>query len=212
MSTVDTSQTVNLLASMLGVNQNSNSTGVNQSYVEGSSTSAATQVTAAQAVELGDTDISHTLVLKDRLEGGAHLLSMVSIDSEALSEVGNFLTSMQTKLAEANDLQTNSTEYENKVAELQTIENQMSAFLGALFHKNEIDVELKSGDDSAAQSFLDFVNIYENPNDQSSLVGQIASLEVNMLQFAEAAHNHKHAPPASKQIKILLLEVQVKYH
>ena len=185
--TVSTTQTVNLLTSMLGIDQNSNSNGAGSKVVQGSETIAPTSVNIAESSDIDSSELSHTLVLKDRLEGGAHLLSLITIDSESLDSVGNFLTSMQTKLTEANNIPLNSPEYESKIAELQAIENQMSAFLGALFHKNEIDVELKSGDNSAAQSFLDFVNIFEDPTDQSSLVGQIASLEVNMLEFAEAA-------------------------
>ena len=198
MPTVSTTQTVNLLTSMLGIDQNSNSNGVGSTVVQGSETTAPTSVNIAESSDIASSELSHTLVLKDRLEGGAHLLSLVTIDSESLNSVGNFLTSMQTKLTEANNLQLNSPEYESKIAELQAIENQMSAFLGALFHKNEIDVELKSGDNSAAQSFLDFVNIFEDPTDQSSLVGQIASLEVNMLEFAEAAHDPQTCPTCIK--------------
>ena len=183
---------------MLGIDQNSNTNGVGSTVVQGSETTASSSVNAAEAFDLASSELSHTLVLKDRLEGGAHLLSLVTIDSESLDSVGNFLTSMQTKLTEANNLQLNSPEYESKVAELKALENQMSAFLGALFHKNEIDVELKSGDSSAAQSFLDFVNIFEDPTDQSSLVGQIASLEVNMLEFAEAAHDPQTCPTCIK--------------
>ncbi|RPG92379.1 MAG: hypothetical protein CBD73_003660 [Candidatus Puniceispirillum sp. TMED213] len=198
MPTVNTTQTVNLLTSMLGIDQDANTNGVGSTVVQGSETTASSSVNAAEAFDLASSELSHTLVLKDRLEGGAHLLSLVTIDSESLDSVGNFLTSIQTKLTEANNLQLNSPEYETKVAELQAIENQMSAFLGALFHKNEIDVELKSGDSSSAQSFLDFVNIFEDPDDQSSLVGQIASLEVNMLEFARAAHDPQTCPTCIK--------------
>ena len=198
MPTVSTTQTVNLLTSMLGIDQNSNSNGVGSKVMQGSETTAPTSVNMAESYDIDSSELSHTLVLKDRLEGGAHLLSLVTIDSESLDSVGNFLTSMQTKLTEANNLQLSSPEYESKIAELQAIESQMSAFLGALFHKNEIDVELKSGDNSAAQSFLDFVNIFEDPTDQSSLVGQIASLEVNMLEFAEAAHDPQTCPTCIK--------------
>ena len=190
MSSVNTTQTVNLLASMLGVEQNSTSIGVNSSQRTG----GPSFVEAAQAVELNDTDISHTLVLKDRLEGGAHLLSMVSIDDASLDTVGVYLSEIKTILSQANAFDPGSAEYAVKLDEIKSTENQMSSFLGALFHKSEIDVELKSGDNNATQSFLDFVNIYEDPTDETSLVGQIASVEVNMLEFAEAAHNPQTCP------------------
>ena len=77
---------------MLGVEQNTTSIGVNSSQRTGTPSS----VEAAQAVELNDTDFSHTLVLKDRLEGGAHLLSMVSIDDTSLDTVGLLFNQMKT--------------------------------------------------------------------------------------------------------------------
>ena len=94
MSSLNTTQTVTRLASMLGVDQNTTSIGVNSSQRTGTPSS----VEAAQAVELNDTDLSHTLVLKDRLEGGAHLLSMVSVDNTSLDTIGIYLNQMKTKL------------------------------------------------------------------------------------------------------------------
>ena len=141
MPTVNTTQTVNLLTSMLGIDQNSNTNGVGSMVVQGSETTASSSVNAAEAFDLASSELSHTLVLKDRLEGGAHLLSLVTIDSESLDSVGNFLTSIQTKLTEANNLQLNSPEYESKVAELQAIENQMLFLLWELsiFQRRKIN-------------------------------------------------------------------------
>ena len=51
---------------------------------------------------------------------------------------------------------------------------------------------------SRKRSFLDFVNIYENPSDENTLVSQIASVEVNMLEFAEAAHRSTNLPHLHK--------------
>ena len=194
MSLVDTSQTVNRLASMLGVVQTSPGAGISSTQLAGTPST----VGVAQAIELDGSDLSHTLILKDRLEGGAHLLSMVSIDDGSLYTVGTYLNQMKTILSQANTLDFVSAEYTEKLEELETIENQMSAFLGALFHKNELDVELKSGDDVAERSFLDFVNIYEDPSDENTLVSQIASVEVNMLEFAEAAHDPQTCPTCIK--------------
>ena len=194
MSTVASTQTVSLLASMLGVNQNTDNNGVNATSIEGTDISASSSVNVAEAVGLNSSELSHILVLKDRLEGGSHLLSMVSINENSLTTVGGFLTQIQAKLAEANSLDVNSVQYTEVADEINDIENQMSSFLGALFHKNELDVELRSGDANSAQSFLDFVGIYEDPNDQNSIVSQIASVEVNMLEFAEAAHDPQTCP------------------
>ena len=124
MSSLNTTQTVNRLASMLGVDQNTTSIGVNSSQRTGTPSS----VEAAQAIELNDTDFSHTLVLKDRLEGGAHLLSMVSIDDTSLDTIGAYLNQFKTTLSQANTVDSGSEEYAEILRELETIENQMSAF------------------------------------------------------------------------------------
>ena len=128
----------------LELNRIPRASGVNSTFIQGTETTSST-VGIAQAVELNSEDLSHTLVLKDRLEG-AHLLSMVAIDDDSLTHIGTYLAQMQSKLSEANSLDSSSPEYGIKVSEIKIIENEMSAFLGALlFHKNELDVELRSG-------------------------------------------------------------------
>ena len=198
MSVIGSTHTVNRLSSLLGIEQNSSGSGVNSTSIQGTEISSPSSVGIAKALELNSEDLSHTLVLKDRLEGGAHLLSMVAIDDDSLTQVGTYLAQMQSKLSEANSLDSSSSEYGAKVSEIKIIENEMSAFLGALFHKNELDVELRSGDENSTRSFLDFVNIYQDPNDETSIVNQIASVEVNMLEFAEAAHDPQTCPTCIK--------------
>ena len=81
------------------------------------------------------------------------MLSMVSIDDTSLDTIGVYLNQMKTNLSQANTVDSGSEEYAEILRELETIENQMSNFLGALFHKNEISVELRSGDENASRSF-----------------------------------------------------------
>ena len=136
---IDSSQTIQRLSSMLGIQQNSQSDGINNTSIQGSESSNLTSTGIALSYELDSAELSHTLILKDRLEGGAHLLSMISVDNDSLETMGNFLTQIQTKLSEANSLDPLSSDYSDKIAEITTIENQMSAFIGSLFHKSELD-------------------------------------------------------------------------
>ena len=39
------------------------------------------------------------------------------------------------------------------------------------------------------KTFLDFINLYNDPDDQTSLSGQIAALEVDMVTLSHATHN-----------------------
>ena len=82
MSVINSTHTVNRLSSLLGIEQNSSGSGVNSTSIQGTETTSPSTVGIAQAVELNSEDLLHTLVLKDRLEGGAHLLSMVAIDDD----------------------------------------------------------------------------------------------------------------------------------
>ena len=77
MPTINTTQTVNLLTSMLGIDQNSNTNGVGLTVAQGSETTASSSVNAAEAFDLASSELSHTLVLKDRLEEG-HIFFLLS--------------------------------------------------------------------------------------------------------------------------------------
>ena len=63
------------------------------------------------------------------------------------------------------------------------IETDMSSYVGALFHKGELEFELHSGDANSTKHF-DFINLYDDPGDQTSL-GQIAAL-VDMVTLSHA--------------------------
>ena len=96
---------------MLGVVQTSPGAGISSTQLAGTPST----VGVAQAIELDGSDLSHTLILKDRLEGGAHLLSMVSIDDGSLDTVGTYLNQMKTILSQANTLDFVSAEYTEKM-------------------------------------------------------------------------------------------------
>ena len=94
MATVSTSQTVSTIANLLGVNVNSSNQLSSAKSVNGS----VENLTTARAVEqaqLSDSSISHTLIFKDRLEGGANIMTMGTVSDAALAEIMNCLTKLK---------------------------------------------------------------------------------------------------------------------
>ena len=81
MTTVYTTQTVNMLANALGVSNNAGSTIATSKSSEGDATSITSSVAADQS-DMENVAFAHRLILKDRLEGGAHIMSMVTITND----------------------------------------------------------------------------------------------------------------------------------
>ena len=86
MTIVSTSQTVNIIANSLGVNVDSSDQLSSVKSVNGSVENVTTVRTAEQ-VQLLDSNISHTLIFKDRLEGGANIMTMGTVSDVALLQV-----------------------------------------------------------------------------------------------------------------------------
>ena len=198
MTTVYTTQTVNMLANALGVSNNAGSTIATSKSSEGDATSITSSVAADQS-NMENVAFAHRLILKDRLEGGAHIMSMVTVTNDTLTQVTEYLQQTQDNLGLLSDFAAGSDEYNAVLATIDDIELEMSSYLGSLFHKGTLDYELNSGDENSAHSFLDFINLYEDPDNLSTLKGQIAALEVDMVTFSHATHNPETCPHCSAQ-------------
>ena len=188
MTIVSSSQTVNIIANSLGVNVDSSDQLSSAKSVNGSVENLTT-VRAAEQVQLSDSNISHTLIFKDRLEGGANIMTMGTVSDAALAEITNYLTQIKTELEVLANYGENTAEFAAASKRIESIETDMSSYVGALFHKGELEFELHSGDANSTKTFLDFINLYDNPDDQTSLSGQIAALEVDMVTLSHATHN-----------------------
>ena len=193
MTTVYTTQTVNMLANALGVTNTAGSNISASKSVEGDSSSITSSIAAIQA-DMGNVEFAHRLILKDRLEGGAHIMSMVTITNDTLSQITEYLKQTQDNLGLLSDFVAGSDDYNAVLAAIDDIEMEMSSYLGNLFHKGTLDFELTSGDPNSAPSFLDFINLYEDPDNAATFKGQIAALEVDMVTLSHATHNPTICP------------------
>ena len=160
-------------------------------YLEVTSASEATQA------EVSGADFAHRLVLKDRLEGGAHIMSMVTVTHDTLTQITDYLKQTQDQLGLLSNFVSGSDEYNTILTAIDDIETEMSSYLGGLFHKGSMDFELTSGDTTSGQSFLDFINLYGDPKDTATLKGQIAAVEVDMVTLSHATHDPNTCPHCS---------------
>ena len=198
MTTVYTTQTVNMLANALGVSNNAGSTIATSKSSEGDATSITSSVAADQS-NMENVAFAHRLILKDRLEGGAHIMSMVTITNDTLTQITEYLKQTQDNLGLLSDFAAGSDEYNAVLSAIDDIELEMSSYLGGLFHKGTLDFELNSGDANSAPTFLDFINLYEDPDNPATLKGQIAALEVDMVTFSHATHDPHTCPHCTAQ-------------
>ena len=70
-----------------------------------------TTVRAAEQVQLSDSNINHTLIFKDRLEGGANIMTMGTVSDAALAEITNYLTQIKTELEVLANYSENAAEF-----------------------------------------------------------------------------------------------------
>ena len=157
------------------------------------STSTKTLSTTSQQTEISvDAETNHFLMLKDNINEAGYLFSSVSVTTSNLSKIGDYLAKMKENVEQRQSIELNTDEYSALLIEHQTIENEMSAFIGELFHSGAFDIQhqlAKEGTVINQESLIEFVNIYENPETRETLLGTIAAIEVDFASLLEANHN-----------------------
>ncbi|MGB1983614.1 MAG: hypothetical protein ACPHVM_09335, partial [Candidatus Puniceispirillaceae bacterium] len=109
MTTVYTTQTVNMLANALGVSNNAGGTIAVSKSSKGDATSITSSVAADQS-NMENEAFAHRLILKDRLEGGAHIMAMVTVTNDTLTQVTEYLKQTQDNLGLLSDFAAGSDE------------------------------------------------------------------------------------------------------
>ena len=157
------------------------------------STSTKTLSTTSQQTEISvDAETNHFLMLKDNINEAGYLFSSVSVTTDNLSKIGDYLAKMKENVEQRQSLELDTDEYSALLIEHQTIENEMSAFIGELFHSGAFDIQhqlAKEGTTINQDSIIEFVNIYESPETRETLLGTIAAIEVDFASLLEANHN-----------------------
>ena len=124
MTTVYTTQTVSMLANALGVKAGGNDTLVASKNAAGD-VSQVTSASEATQAEVSDADFAHRLVLKDRLEGGAHIMSMVTVTHDTLTQITDYLKQTQDQLGLLSNFVSGSDEYNAILTAIDDIETEI---------------------------------------------------------------------------------------
>ena len=91
------------------------------------STSTKTLSTTSQQTEISvDAETNHFLMLKDNINEAGYLFSSVSVTTDNLSKIGDYLAKMKENVEQRQSLELDTDEYSALLIEHQTIENEMS--------------------------------------------------------------------------------------
>ena len=170
-----------------------------------SSTDEAFQVDSSTTANLSDSyspsgssvDNYHTFIIRDSLETGGYMYGAVSLYSQQLDELSGYLVQLRDKeiaiLAETDG----SAAHAQLVAEKQTLEENMSAFIGENIHGTDLDLVSVHNTDvsSSTNSFMDVISIRENEADSNSdIVGMVSAIEVDLMEIFSNSHNESTCP------------------
>ena len=184
MSDLSISPTISVLFDKLGLSKDS---------AISNSTSTNTLSTTSQQEEITvDAEANHFLMLKDNINEAGYLFSSVSVTTDNLSKIGDYLAEMKENVEQRQSVPLDTDEYSDLLIEHQTIENEISAFIGELFHSGAFDIQhqlAKEGTTINQDSLIEFVNIYDNPETRDTLIGTLAAIEVDFASLIEANHN-----------------------
>ena len=102
------------------------------------STSTKTLSTTSQQTEISvDAETNHFLMLKDNINEAGYLFSSVSVTTSNLSKIGDYLAKMKENVEQRQSVELDTDEYSALLIEHQTIENEMSAFIGCLLYTSD---------------------------------------------------------------------------
>ena len=136
------------------------------------------------------TDNYHTLFIRDTLQTGGYMYGAISLYSQQLDQLSGFLVQIRDKEVAIAAETAGSAAHTQLTAEKQVLEEDMSAFIGGQIHNNELELIAGYDPNSGASSFMDVLNIYDNPSDPNSdIAGMISTIEVDLMEVFANSHN-----------------------
>ena len=136
-----------------------------------------------------------TLLLKDKLHDQAYAFSIVTFQEQQLSSLNTYINNVQSVVNQlATTDESDTLAYAALVEELADREDQLSSFIGDQFHASQLSIGaiVKSNIEGEFQNQI--LNIYNNDQTSSDVVGQIAAIEVNFSKIFETLHNETTCP------------------
>jgi len=136
-----------------------------------------------------------TLLLKDKLHDQAYAYAVVTFEEQQLSSLNTYINNVQSvadQLAATDESDTLA--YAALVEELADREDQLSSFIGDQFHASQISIGAIANPDLGRGFQNEILNIYDNDQNNSDVIGQIAAIEVNFSKIFETLHNETTCP------------------
>ena len=72
---------------------------------------------------------------------------------------------------------------------VEKLEVERSAYIGALFHASDIELNTASSGSVTNSQFAELVNVYSDPDTKQSVASEIAAIEVDFLEVAKNLHD-----------------------
>ena len=136
-----------------------------------------------------------TLLLKDKLHDQAFAYSVVTVKQQHLSSLNTRIQNVQDVVDQLAVTDPSETEaYAALVEELADREDQLSLFIGTLFHSNELGLAAIVNPNLGGNAQNEIINVYSNDQVGSDAIGQIAAIEVNFSKIFETLHNESTCP------------------
>jgi hypothetical protein len=136
-----------------------------------------------------------TLLLKDKLHDQAYAYSVVTFKQQHLSSLNTKIQNVQDVVDQLQVTDSADTEaYANLVEELSDRENQLSRFIGSLFHSNEFTTSAIINPNLGGGKQNETINIYNQSSPSNEVIGEIAAIEVNFSKIFETLHNESTCP------------------
>ena len=136
-----------------------------------------------------------TLLLKDKLHEQAYAYSVVTFKQQHLSSLNTKIQNVQDVVDRIQVTDAADTEaYANLVEELADREDQLSRFIGSLFHSNEFTTSAIINPNLGGGKQNETINIYNQSSPSNEVIGEIAAIEVNFSKIFETLHNESTCP------------------
>ena len=146
---------------------------------------------AVSSLDLSDAEYG-TLLLKDKLHDQAYAYSVVTFKQQHLSSLNTYIQSVQDV---ANQLEStdpsDTVAYANLIEELADREDQLSRFVGSLFHTSELHVSTIVNPNLGDNTQNETINIYNSGSPDAAVIGEIAAIEVNFYKIFESRNSSK---------------------
>jgi len=136
-----------------------------------------------------------TLLLKDKLHDQALAYSVVTVKQQHLSSLNTHIQNVQDVVDQLAATDRSETEaHAALVEELADREDQLSRFVGTLFHSNDLSLAAIVNPNLGENAQNEIINVYANDEVGSDAIGQIAAIEVNFSKVFETLHNENTCP------------------